>query len=91
MAWLLKQFLRKHANMAFKTICLDIMTEWLKNLYPDTRVVIDSAEIFTEMSASNWSLSETCTNCKHHYTAKTLIPSGANTLQCSIIISQVML
>ena len=66
MVWLLKQFLRKHANMAFKTICLDIMAEWLKNLYPDTRVVIDSAEIFTEMPAPNWSLSETCTNYKHH-------------------------
>ena len=51
MVWLLKQFLRKHANMAFKTISLDIMTEWLKNLYPDTQVVIDSEETFTEMSA----------------------------------------
>ena len=35
------------------------MTEWFKNLYPSWWDVIDWAEIFTEMPASNQSLSAT--------------------------------
>ena len=54
-----------------------------KDSYPQTRVMIDCTELFTEMPSSLRSQSKTYSNYKHHNTAKALVgfaPSGMITL-----------
>ena len=46
------------------------MPKCFKDMYPTTRVIIDSTEIFTEMPTSYRSQSATFSNYKHHNTAK---------------------
>ena len=67
---------------ASKQTVKDTMPKCFVDLYPNTRVVIDCTEIFTEMPTSYRSQSATFSSYKHHNTAKALVgiaPSGAVT------------
>jgi hypothetical protein len=60
-------------NWSSKKIVVETMPNCFKELYPNTRVIIDCTEIFTEMPTSYRSQSATFSNYKHHNTAKALI------------------
>ena len=67
---------------ASKKTVQDTMPQCFKDMYPNTRVIIDCTEIFTEMPSSYRSQSATFSNYKHHNTAKGLVgisPNGAIT------------
>ena len=55
---------------ASKNTVMDTMPQCFRQMYPNTRVVFDCTDIFTEMLSSFRSQSATFSSYKHHNTAK---------------------
>ena len=72
-----------------KRTVIDSMPKCFKEQYPNTRVIIDCTEIFTEMPTSFRSQSATFSNYKHHNTAKVLVgiaPDGSATFVSDVYV-----
>lgn len=75
----LKQQFFGHQIWPTRTVVSETMPQNFKDSYPQTRVIIDCNELFTEMSSSLRSQSKTYSYYQHHNTAKGLVgiePSG---------------
>ncbi|XP_065668160.1 uncharacterized protein LOC136088382 [Hydra vulgaris] len=69
-------------NISLSTTISETMPSCFKNVYPNTRAIIDCTEIFTVMLTSYRTQSAIFSKYKRHHTAKGLIgiaPSGATT------------
>ena len=61
-----------------KTTVQQEMPEHFRSLYPSTRAILDSTEIFVEVSSSTAVQSATFSSYKHHNTAKSLVAISPN-------------